>query len=327
LTKTRMPFNENETIEVSKKNQLAQKASCPSQDLRKDIKPYVGPIQDQDKKGWCYAFQSAAMLGNHFHEPVSATAFAVQYNINKISDDPKLKGEGPFKMLSHANDDYIESIVDHQSPVCRESQVASNPNSIKAIETIYDPNNNLMQSDSLKMCEGAHIIYPELQRSGLGQIYNELNKDAKTSPNLQAKATIETACKNPLSSSKISIQKEMEFGTDDAALKKKMDMFKDMDKVLSTKQPVALNMNGCILGNVNYSPSANPKDCYHAIVVVGSRFNTKSNQCEYLIRNSWGDGDGWGEGLDKTRDGHAWIPKEEIAKGSMSAWWFNKDKP
>jgi hypothetical protein len=57
----------------------------------------------------------------------------------------------------------------------------------------------------------------------------------------------------------------------------------------------------------------------HASTVVGRRFNEKTKDCEYLIRNSWGDGC---ENYDPSYDcdqGHIWMPERYLEQAVWSA--------
>jgi hypothetical protein len=62
----------------------------------------------------------------------------------------------------------------------------------------------------------------------------------------------------------------------------------------------------------------------HASTVIGRRLNPKTNQCEYLIKNSWGN-----ECPKKSKieciDGNLWVEKD-VLKNSLSAVSFISTK-
>ena len=89
------------------------------------------------------------------------------------------------------------------------------------------------------------------------------------------------------------------------------ELFEDINKHLENKNILKSGYGACLL----YIRNHNGSGCGHASTVVGRRFNKKSSECEYLIRNSWGRGcSSYDSSLDCDQ-GNVWVPKSVLVKG------------
>jgi hypothetical protein len=55
----------------------------------------------------------------------------------------------------------------------------------------------------------------------------------------------------------------------------------------------------------------------HASLIIGRQFNTKTNRCEFLIRNSWGDLDASsykGYSVDGKNKYNIWVPEKDVGR-------------
>ena len=89
-----------------------------------------------------------------------------------------------------------------------------------------------------------------------------------------------------------------------------MNLFDEMDKVISNGELTGISYDANILSDIDNEDDPG----WHFSTVVGRRFNSSTNSCEYLVRNSWGRGcEGYDERLE-CEEGNIWVPKKVLAK-------------
>ncbi|MBC7715127.1 MAG: hypothetical protein H7177_17410 [Rhizobacter sp.] len=86
-----------------------------------------------------------------------------------------------------------------------------------------------------------------------------------------------------------------------------------LDEILSKDEPVSI---GYDIDQILKLPEDESSPYPHASTVIGRRQNPNTNQCEYLIKNSWGN-----ECPKKSKieciNGNLWVP-EGLLKKSLS---------
>lgn len=61
---------------------------------------------------------------------------------------------------------------------------------------------------------------------------------------------------------------------------------------------------------------------HHAVLIVGRRYNSKTHDCDYLIRNSWGTGCASYSPMLDCDAGHIWLPKSSLKDSITSVISF-----
>jgi hypothetical protein len=88
-----------------------------------------------------------------------------------------------------------------------------------------------------------------------------------------------------------------------------------IDGLLAKRSPVEIGYNADFYVN----PYKATGTVYHSSLLVGRRLNPKTQQCEYLLKNSYGK-DWRHETLEfEAADGYAWIPKSRIIEATRDA--------
>lgn len=113
-----------------------------------------------------------------------------------------------------------------------------------------------------------------------------------------------------------------DYSFTDSLIEKRMNYFLTK-KTRIGLQPIVLSMCAKALENKNYdginrSTEKIAEDCgAHALLVIGSRKNPRTNKCEYLVRNSWGKVKSSLYPTDEKKQSQ-WIPKDIIVKNTFN---------
>ncbi len=103
----------------------------------------------------------------------------------------------------------------------------------------------------------------------------------------------------------------------DNDVKKKTDMLESIDDALNKNEPSAIGYDAGFLNSID---RGRDPDWGHFSVIVGRRPG-KDNQCEYLIRNSWGK-NGCSSMTNprlECKDGQVWVSRAELHANIFSA--------
>ena len=85
-----------------------------------------------------------------------------------------------------------------------------------------------------------------------------------------------------------------------------------IDEQLNKGDIIAVSYSSSILRNPANANYQRPSD--HASTIVARRYNSQKNQCEYLLRNTWGRGCSYYASSYDCDNGHIWLPQEVIKK-------------
>lgn len=287
-----------------------------------DLSRELPPLRDQDSIGWCYGFVAADLWGHYlFKNPkaikghpkrsedfiskrysVSALGVATFYNKKKYPGyAKKIHGKAlstlvqeKKKVVAEAGN-VMEAIgIIKEEGFCFEKDVSSEDFSlVEDSRCAFKGQCNI--TDILNM------IY-DSSRSGVS--CSELQNIGKVFPNLDLKVInniltssekenaitrlVEASCKSkyrePLFIGKggpPTVNYNIEGGTH-----KVEDMMKSLDDHLDRGIPVGVLYFSDFLNGVD------KKSSRHASSIIGKRFNPKTCEVEYQLRNSWGTGCG-----------------------------------
>ncbi|MGE5086429.1 MAG: C1 family peptidase [Bacillota bacterium] len=294
----------NNFINVGRNSMAQERKSCTSVDLR----PAMGPPRSQDSMGWCYAFTVADLVSYKLKQRVSAADIALSYNQDLLSDALRLFGTTEDKFSGGL----ITGAFKKSKKVgyCLEKDLPSEDNSgadLKTRLTAVDNMGRLAVQGEIS-CEqfykNSKSMFPNAKFEDVRAILSQYSRDD------YFKKLVDKTCKNRISGK--NLEMSYMFNLNDSSFGKKIDA------QLSAKNPVEFSYNSSILDD------ARTKDGFadHSSLIVGRRFNQKSGQCEYLVRNSWGKSCGFYDSNYSCENGNVWIPKATILKGARDATYL-----
>lgn len=276
-------------------------SSCEPQDLRGDR---LGPVHDQERLGWCYAFTAADLLSYKLGEKVSAADIATTYTDGWKKELAATFGKMESEQSAGFTKDAIEK-MQNLGGVCREKDFASDAiegtsldtalNQLQQKKASYNASDSVCGPDMAALTRFLPNVRPQeyidiLKTSNRASFVKEL-RDKSCSP----RADI----------SQIKVAKE--FGGD---LNKNRALFDSIDKQLDEKNIVEMAYWSETFTSTN-PERLKERSGAHSSIIVGRRFNSKTQSCEYLVRNSYGSKNPTSRNLDN-EEGHFWIPKEDL---------------
>ncbi|WP_142701953.1 hypothetical protein [Bdellovibrio sp. ZAP7] len=276
--------------------------SCTAIDLRDK----TGPVRNQGTDGWCYAFTVANMVSWKSGKEISAAGVAFGYTDNGYHDLYRMIGMTQDQIT---NQGFTTAAFRASKPggFCLESELPSE--GFNGINT----NVPLAFLDKLgKKAVGGKIseeefikvaktMFPNLSKEQFSEIIK------KSSKSTYFNTLVRKSCEHRVSADGM----EMSFFTNFNSEK----FGKQIEKHLEQGTPVEIGYNADFFAHP-YSPSGN---AYHSSLLVGRRMNTKTGQCEYLLKNTYGTT--WKPAAAEfdSADGYAWVPKSRMIEATRNA--------
>ncbi|HEX7672728.1 MAG TPA: C1 family peptidase [Bdellovibrio sp.] len=313
LTKILGPSRQDENIRGllrQSQDDSARKKQCTKKDNRDDS---LGPIRNQGEVGWCYAFTAADLISHKLKKRISALDIAYHFNQKDLGTlSAKLKarmnsgnitGKNNFALETTSEGGLTSPAIHYEAEkgACLEADLPSDDTDMSNLKTSLDDLQRLkyqMQKDS-GMCQFGNyrqsfarfpaLSIPQILQTAYDSDYSDM--------------MVKLADKN-CSGKRISmkgIETADVLVSDD---KTRADAFATIDKALDHQSIAGIGYYADVLGS-DASGS-------HASSIVGRRYNSKTQQCEYLIRNSWGDEFDESSPMEN-EDGYYWVPKTNLA--------------
>jgi hypothetical protein len=304
----------------------AGQKECSNIDIRKD----VGPIRDQGDIGWCYANAAADLLSYEYKDQLhgqqaSAVYMALTFTDSYIGQNFFEGGSAYFALKAYA--------ARHKN-VClqrEEEKVLNNGLHISLKHKL----------DELMRLKSTFDVFAKNRSQSkpfVQQWWKLKNADSylfsmgdNNLRELLATSTTEdfpdnvadTLCANssiPVNQ-KSDVAGRLTYQNEDL----KDLAIQDINRQLNRKNIVGLAYQASVLVDPQVNVDINSA---HLSVLVGRRWN--NNQCEYLIRNSWGTGCGAYQKspVFKKRcegDGHVWIPESVMKKSMIGISYYDKN--
>lgn len=286
-----------------------------------DLRNEMSPLRDQDSIGWCYSFTAADLWG-HFllknpksirglvskyadftnkNYRVSAIGIATYYNKNINPGYLKAIQGKRLDELTKQQKKVVaeEGIVQHALDIikkegfCFEKDLSSEDYSLvedsrcakkghcqinEILNMVYEiPSENMICQDLINV----HKIFGQLDFATIKKILISTERENALT------RLVEASCNKKLikplligSNGPSVVSYNVEGGH------KVEDMMKSMDNHLDRGIPVAIHYYSAFLTGTE------TKSSHHASTIVGKRFNPKTCEVEYILRNSWGQGCG-----------------------------------
>lgn len=290
-----------------------------------DLKPALGPNRDQGDLGWCYANTAADLLTFEYAQElkgqkVSSTyvALANGYTVGAPADH-----NGGW-----INQALLNSQVLGLCPVSLDKKLFHRDSSMKlsTIKDLIDLKTRFDKSlgDSLPFDFDKIYANPDNPLASFNQkeIYHLLKESTvKDFPFLLARGLCQEEIQTVERRVPVRVLKTWMWPVDTAPL-----IFK-IHQVLDNHQIIGLHYSMAMFEGdkapISYEQT-------HASVIVGRRWNQKTESCELQIRNSWGDScsakDYKADYFRQPRvcvSGNIWVPEDKIEKYAFSVTYFD----
>lgn len=276
--------------------------------------------RNQKKVAWCFAHASAdnLQLLEKTQTQISAADIAISFsstNYSKILNFLMGNTSAPEYGLAFKAIKMLE-----KQGYCPESVFPS--------EDWEKVANNSSQSQKIEVAIAAKEIFKlhkEIhRRQQMGEIvkvedfpfyYRFKNVDQKTFAKLMVNSSKtrllenlrQTVCANSRVSFKHALNPKMSFGG-----KKTLS---NINQNLSNRLPASIDFNSKMLKNID---NAHIALSLHTVAVMGRKFDTVTNQCQYLIKDSYGEQCDKYDPRLKCENGYIWIPENILTKSTTS---------
>lgn len=325
-------------MENGSRKGAARSRTCTSVDNRKppiavlrDGKVVKNIMRDQDSIGWCYAYTAADMISQRTGKLASAIDLANCYNESSWSDfweTNESEMEGGYiteaancvKKKGYCLEKNLPScdfrFADNAGPFVKQLQgIESLYNSYYEKTTVpgrlYGRNKKTGQALTTAEQEFEATICTNTQQN-VQALFPGLTVDSLVdimgksfSANDYMDRLVADSC-NPRTTwpSNLSFS-AYGMGIFDS----KETMMSKMDKALTAGDLVGISYKADFLYDLHDRTAGN-----HASSVVARKFNSETNTCEYLIRNSWGTSCNYADKRIKCEEGNLWVSEEYISR-------------
>ncbi len=276
---------------------------------------------NQKQLSWCFAWPTADLISFHEKTPVSAYDIAFQYHNDDETREANNKDKGNTgKKTTEIGGVIINAmnIALGNKGICLES------------ETDYLNGNWDANSDLFKLMSDSSDSFSQYMCiAGLATIqpFNQLDKNIidvldKLSSDKKMAAFLDLTC-NKRHQVKNEYRNLSQWIGRPGVTKDKM--INKLDGLLSKGEPVSVTYDHKIL---THGENYVGKKADHASTVIGRKFNKSSGQCEYLIKNSWGDDvDCQLTSSVKCVKGNYWVNRTSLMQNLNEINWLEMKKP
>lgn len=298
----------------------AAQAACQSHDQRSKLPP----VRDQDSMGWCYGFVAADLLSFRAGQNISAMDMSMsQYKseyMETLIKELRLRDfrtqseiEGPVNMQYRG---YVNLVLMRAAaePVCLEKDFPS---------LDFNTSNGLADLQTR--------LYQVESYSTGGTNHDEFG------------AAVQTIAPNVSSPEALALARSVEAAKLVEALRertcvnkvnvnlKRADIKKEFVRGSKALENIQRQLNkGNIVGmafneDILYDANLENFPVNHAASVIGQRWNSDKNECELLVRNSFGPSCAYVDpAYTCEEDGHIWMPASTLVQTIESITYVEK---
>jgi C1A family cysteine protease len=306
----KIKLNDNQIARFRKYIYAYDRSFNLSSDKCTDIKidtAHMPKNNNQLDLSWCFAFSATDLVSFKEEKRFSAYDAALLYHSdarnmveNKKNKPTDYTDEGGYTRLS------LELMLNSGKGLCLEEDTNFTGGDWVKLSNLIQ--NLARPGKTLKtiICENQFG-----EREALKNLSEDMiNVLDKLSAEKRAAALLDIKCKNRHEiKKKLSVELSSKFqgvSQDSIILK--------IDEVLETNNPLSIVYFSDLLGKgVNSIGSPD-----HASTLIGRRFNSTSGQCEYLIKNSWGDGCSAAKSIG-CENGNYWVSRTALRNNIGSA--------
>lgn len=298
-------------LELVQKNQ----SSCEPQDLRNDK---LGPVHNQERLGWCYAFSGADLLSYKLGEKISAADMATVFTDGWKKELATTFGKKETEYSAGGTKEAIEKMRT-QGGVCREKDFPSDPIDGTSLDTALNKLQDKKAHYNSKSltCGQDMVALSKFLPNVRPQDYIDLLETSTRASFI--KDLRNKTCSSRVDISKIEVVEEKI--TDSTDLASKRALFDSIDKQLDNKNVAEMGYWAAAFTATDPERLQSRQPPGHSSLIVGRRFNPKTQSCEYLVRNSFGPQYQTARNLENDQ-GHYWIPKEDLIREIFSVTYL-----
>ncbi len=313
-----LSFTVAELTEIQKESDLAvaaEKEKCTSV----DVSGRLGPVRNQTDKGWCYAFTAAELVGYrlgpetaNFSRRISAADIAFRYNEENTSWFSKFfSSADPGIAEGGLMGDALKTALS-KGGFCLEKNAPSEEYSFGRLdETIRDIRDILNQPRPSK--DEYCYTYLRVQDMFPGI-------DLDTYSNILSEAGRDNWEYFRLLNEKNCAGKRNTYGIDPENI---VDLTKKNSKIETMLDALDYQLGKKNIASIGFRMNMiaqNGGDGGHGVTVVGRKYDEESKSCQYLLRNSWGNGCPSIVKKNlcaKDHSGHLWVSRELLEENTF----------
>lgn len=281
---------------------VEESKTCSNIDLREK----TGRVFNQGVDGWCYAFTVANMVSTRIGQEVSAAGVAFSYGDNELYDMYRTAGLTQDQITNIGFTTFAFRAAKHQG-FCLEKDLPS-----EGFKGIYT-NVPLATLDRLgkkalrneisreEFITKSRTLFPNLTKEQFIEIMKKTNRGNYFN------TLVNKNCNNRIRTDDLEMTFFSKFNAKKFGAR--------IDGLLTKKNPVEIGYNADFFARA-YSPTGT---AYHSSLLVGRRMNTKTGQCEYLLKNTYGKE--WRPESPEfdAEGGYAWVPKSRTIEATRNA--------
>lgn len=316
----------------------AAQANC-SPDV--NLSDRLPPVRDQASIGWCYANAAADLASFKLKRNISAPAVALSYNHSyrsQITDKPNVSnnfwsretarqgGETDAALKAALADGFCPEEGLRSGDFGDDLGYADYVEAYKAIEqleekidqsgfslTPYLPGHiGVPDSAFLVACNSQYDLIKRLFPNVLPSDFLEILKESGPRDIIQRLGT--------KSCSANRIHPDRPFEVESYEIKHSVNMMSKLNEQLTQKNVVAVGYNSNALFSSEKTSDTFGLFADHASVIMGRKWDSHSQTCELLLRNSWGTSCAPYEETykNKCKKGAVWLPADIISHALQS---------
>ena len=315
-------FNAQEVAELLERGQnfSEQRQRSCSVKVNFNSTVHLNNARNQHDIGWCYAFVAADLISHRIGQQVSALDVVDAYyypgTIRKVFNPPKQyyteqEAGSIYSAIKKATRRGF--CLEFDLPTDNLNLLAEEQNYLHALRSIELAHQTYQQSGILltNSCDHGEFsqqcqqIFPYLD---LGDITDVIRHE-KSKPQI-IHSLIEKNCQ----------QKRIKPPLPPLHFMKKPfpQLISQIDQLLDNEQIIAISYNLALLSD--HTAQTSPDQQSHASTIVGRRFI--NGQCQYLIRNSYGNSCNDIDPIYTCQNGHIWIPEAYLLKNLQQITYF-----
>ena len=277
-------------------NFYALAESCADVDLR----PQMGPIQNQDDTPWCYSFPASDLVSFKLGRKVSPIDIAVQdhresqktwfkYNITT----PEILKKEREKNI--AGGGLIGTAIENagKNGFCADEKIDIN----NMIDVDYGIKDAIFNLDQLNMKKFSYDTATKDDCEKFVQIrrlfpgitsFKEIERIANENTLVDVAGDFsDKACGDRIKPAEPFVVKTLKatYVRDKPLELISQDQFRQMDNAITSGKPVGIAV---FMEKLKTFKEGETMHIKHALTIVGKSVNPATGKCEYILRNSWG---------------------------------------
>lgn len=332
--------DELRSINTSRLNNT--RSQCSNIDRRSEMPP----VRNQDSTGWCYAFAAADLVSHRTGRNISAFDIAVRYNqhineqvfnhaIRSLNEDSNY-GISPLRLdidaerfnqqvsllelIMERNGGFSAIAVEQRIPqgFCLESDMPSDNYAFTRIGNVLSQfsrlhQQSLQRQDNRNAMEMAQAFCLENRNSMSvfpGTLVSDIAEaiEAMTVPQF-FQELVDRQCQNRIPFNEVPTSMSA------SSSRYSSPLVDELNRVMDSGQIVQIDYDVGLIERAGRQEA-------HASSIVARRWNEETLSCDYLIRNSWGEGCGLYKPQYQCEAGHVWVPRGDLQQELSKITYF-----